>query len=803
MGERKKILPQMFDVRPVDEAGNLDLEKINKIEKITRLPEKVAVKNNRPKVKKIRPMNEVTKPEIIQNPAPRFKNEYSVPNQARKEKVYPPRVNRPHFENIGKSVFELENEGASYKFNWPDARLKRKPPEEYFLKPIRPRAKKNWRGKFYLSLKIAAALLVVFLILNGAYAAYQLKTNGYSQGEAAILSIESAKSSLEQRNFQAAAEQFQKANEQFNAISDELGAEGVTLADATKYFPYLSKAASSTHLVAAGKDLSQAGVLASNMLEQLNALRTKTASGAPVSYLKFFQDNENNLKTTDALLKDAQSNLASVNADDLPDSYKDKYIQINQYVGKAAIGLDDILGQKNTINDILGGNGPRKYLFLFENNQEMRATGGFIGSYGELDIFNGKVEKFFMDGIYDPDGQLKTRIVPPGPIQKISANWSMHDSNWWPDFPTSVQKTAWFYEQAGGPTVDGVITITPTVLQDLLAITGPIPMPDYGVTVDQDNFIPLIQYKVETDYDKAANHPKQILSDLAPKIISKIINDSNLNDVVSMANSILGSLNEKQIQVYSRNPQVESLMDQNDWSGRILSTPKDYFGVINTNINGFKTDGVIDENISHDAHIQPDGSVLDTLTITRHHNGGNTPYDWWNQVNDDYMRVYVPEGAELLSASGQTREIDTPPLDYAALGYQRDPMLQAEEKAATIDQNSGTRIYDEDGKTVFANWVYVSPQETVTVKYTYLLPFKVAPTNHGSLGTYSLLAQKQAGSLGSKLESTLEYPGDWSIVWENPGDGLETPNGLPDGQKGVKMETDLKTDKFIGLAFTK
>lgn len=790
----------MFDVRPIDKAGNLDLEKINKVEKVTHLPEKVVVKNNTPR--EIRKINEVARPKVVRSPMPRFKKEFIPLSKPRVEKVHEPPINQHHFENIRSNSLEFENGDEFYEFGNLPGGPNYEAPSKYAYRPIRPRAKKDWRGKFYFSLKIVIAFLVIFFILNGVYVAYQLKNNAYPQGEAAILSLKTAKSSLEQRNFQAAADQFQKANDNFSAISSELGTEGTILAGMTKYVPYLSKASSGTHLLAAGKDLSQSGVLASGVLEQLNNLRAKTASGTPVSYLKFFQDNESNLKTTDALLKDAQNNLASVNADDLPDKYKDEYIQMNQYVGKAAILLDDILGQKNMIADILGGNGPRKYLFLFENNQEMRATGGFIGSYGELDIFNGRVEKFFMDGIYDPDGQLKTRIVPPGPVQKISANWSMHDSNWWPDFPTSAQKIAWFYEQAGGPTVDGVIAITPTVLQDLLAITGPIPMPSYGVTVDQNNFIPVIQYKVEVDYDKTANHPKQILSDLAPKIINKIINDGNLDDVAKMANSILGNLNEKQIQLYSRNPQVENLMDQNSWSGRILSTPKDYVSVINTNINGFKTDGVIDQSISHDAKIQSDGSVMDTLTITRRHNGGNTPYDWWNQVNDDYMRVYVPEGAKLLSATGATRETDAPPLDYNALGYQRDSLLEAEENATKIDPNSGTRIYDEDGKTVFANWVYVSPQESVIVKYTYLLPFKVDPSQV-SLGTYSLLAQKQAGSLGSKFKSTLEYPGAWNPIWENPGDGLETINGLPDEQKGVKMKADLKTDRFIGIAFAK
>ncbi|HBR71803.1 MAG TPA: hypothetical protein DEA27_03310, partial [Candidatus Moranbacteria bacterium] len=32
----------------------------------------------------------------------------------------------------------------------------------------------------------------------------------------------------------------------------------------------------------------------------------------------------------------------------------------------------------------------------------MRATGGFIGTYGLLDISNGHVRDFFIDGIFNP-----------------------------------------------------------------------------------------------------------------------------------------------------------------------------------------------------------------------------------------------------------------------------------------------------------------------------------------------------------------------------------------------------------------
>jgi len=254
------------------------------------------------------------------------------------------------------------------------------------------------------------------------------------------------------------------------------------------------------------------------------------------------------------------------------------------------------------------------------------------------------------------------------------------------------------------------------------------------------------------------------------------------------------SLNEKQILIYSKNYDIEKKLSEIGWSGEILKTRKDYISVINSNINGFKTDGVIDETIVHQAEIQDDGSVIDTVSITRHHNGGNSKFDWWNKVNADYMRVYVPKGSVLISADGQTREFNSPPLDYASLNFKHDPQIQIEDDGIKIDQDSGTRIYDEEEKTVFANWVYVSPQETVVIKYKYLLPFKIfLGNNQKSADTYSLLAQKQSGSLGSKFNLKITYPNSLKNIWKYPDD-------LKLNDDDFVLETDLKTDKFFGIA---
>jgi uncharacterized protein YfaS (alpha-2-macroglobulin family) len=159
------------------------------------------------------------------------------------------------------------------------------------------------------------------------------------------------------------------------------------------------------------------------------------------------------------------------------------------------------------------------------------------------------------------------------------------------------------------------------------------------------------------------------------------------------------------------------------------------------------------------------------------------------------MRVYVPKGSTLLSVEGQTREFNSPPLDYAALNFKYDAQVRAEEDAMQIDPESGTRIYEDAGKTVFANWVYVSPKEKVVLKYTYLLPFKLSFGDEKKpADTYSLLAQKQSGSQGSLLSSQIIYPEAYDINWKYP-------EGLKEKANQLKLETNLKKDKLIGAVF--
>ena len=652
-------------------------------------------------------------------------------------------------------------------------------------------------------LSFVATSFVAFLMVGSiVFVSYgfQVQENVKVKGRQALGHLDKAKDQLRGQDFLSAKTSFASAVEEFESAQKELDRIGGDMLNVFSTLPILSRLSSGKNVVDAGNELTKAAKELSSAIEVLSELKNpfsfeEEGSESQQSMLDMFKVMQEKLSVAEESLTKAEKDLSLVDIEDLPSEYQDKFRKIKGTLPMVLSMIRTFEQNSEIFLELLGHNGPRKYLLLFQNNQEMRATGGFIGSYGILHISNGKIKKLLIEGIYNPDGQLKYDVVPPLPIQKISASWSTHDSNWFPHFPTTAEKVAMFYEYTGGPTVDGIITMTPTVLQRMLEITGPIEMEDYNTTVNTENFIEATQYEVEVDYDKTENKPKQFLADLAPRIITSLFEARDVGDASMTLEMFSDMLKERHIMLYSMNNDVQSAIAGQGWSGGILKTEKDYLMVINSNINGFKTDGVIDETITHNSKIAEDGTITNTVKIKRVHNGGDTDYAWWNKVNSNYMRVYVPKGSKLLSVKGQTREINEPPIDYDKLGFKRDKDVVREENSIELDEETGTRIYEEEGKTVFANWVYVSPKETVQVEYTYQLPFKIdTHKNEQVSDTYSLLVQKQSGSLGSNFSSKVEYESKINPIWMYP-------QNIGRDENVLDVKAKLTTDLFFGTVF--
>lgn len=646
-------------------------------------------------------------------------------------------------------------------------------------------------AKPLLSFVMVSLLLILPIFAFMAYGRLnQVKGKVLGESQEAYGQLQSAGLGLLLSDYAQAGEKFSLAMQSFIKAQDEIGGIGETLVGLLNLTS--SKARSAQYLLKAGQDISEAGDQLTTIIKGLGdieLLTTEEKTQQNINLTDSLSIIFDNLKPIQDKILDAVDNLKKVNAKDIPEAQRDKIQKIQESIPIIKKDFNALSSISEILLQILGKDTQKRYLFLFQNNRELRPTGGFIGALALMDIYQGKIENLEVPGggSYDVAGQLKEKILAPKPLHLVNPYWNIQDANWFPDFPTSAQKIMWFFERGGGATVDGVITLTPTVIEELLKVVGPIDMTEnYGVQVTDENFVSEAQTWAEITYNKEENKPKKFIADLLPLLLDKVSNISpdQLLDVLNVFNN---ALTEKQILLYFSDANLENKITELGWSGEIKNTKRDYLDVISTNIGGGKTDAVIDQLIEHQAEIFSDGSIVDTVKVTRIHRG-NPDDQWEGKINVDYIRFYVPDGSTLLEAEG-----------FAAIPSYRyqnpeentvtDPLLEEVEKGSIIDEKTGTRITHEFGKTVFGNWMSVGPGESSAATIKYKLPFRM---DLGGLlnksDSYSLFIQKQPGILNDFLISKLTYPKQNKVIWQFP--------DLKTGENFVQFNADLNTDQY-------
>ena len=573
------------------------------------------------------------------------------------------------------------------------------------------------------------------------------------------------------RDASAASTSFDKAGSAFSRAKQSVNDLGAATSLLLSAIPATGKTyRTGTALIAAGQSLSSAGErIAQGVLAAQGEL-----SPTPTSRLKILTTY---VSSAQPELINAAALIATVDVNDVPEAQRATFAQLADKLPKLVGSVDEFLSFADMAGTILGGDGSKRYLVVFQNNTEIRATGGFMGSFAELQMDNGVMTKMDVPGggTYDLQGSLKTNLVAPEPLALLNARWEFQDANWFPDFPATARQIMQFYGDAGGGTVDGVIAVNATYVQDFLGLLGPIDMPEYGRTIDSGNFLLETQRIVETEYDRTENRPKAFIGDLAPKLIERVM-DGNSQDFFSILDRVDAGLRGRDVQIYFTDGDLERKVRDLGWGGEMRQAESDYLMLVDTNLGGGKTDGVISETAKVSVVIDENGGIIDTVTVTRTHNGSTT--DEFSGVNNvDYVRLYVPQGATLLTASGFT--IPDPSLFAVAPSeWQVDDDLLYPMDSLSQDPVSKTAVYQEFGKTVFGNWVQTKPGTSSTFSFSYRLPFSLATEVDDSLEavarraigmptteSYSFTLQKQSGVADRTTTVSIRVPSTLKTAW--------------------------------------
>ncbi len=611
-----------------------------------------------------------------------------------------------------------------------------------------------------------------------------------------------------EKDFSLAESQFSEASTNLKIINDRL----LSLAAYTNN-PELK-------LVAESKKLLQIGALGSELAAELTAALSgwERANG---DWLVLLDQLEKKSESAQSLANNLVSKLETVRIENLPKEYQADFKEIINRAEVLPMALSLVSDNAGRFKKLLGGGTDKRYLLVFQNNTEMRGSGGFLGSYALIDFRDGEITNLEVPGggSYDTEAGLRLNIVAPEPLWLVNPKWHFWDANWWPDWPTTARNLMWFLEKSDGPTVDGVISFTPSVVEELLKITGPIDLTtDYGVVITADNFWQEVQLTAERDNlvevnpelvahlpASEENQPKKIIGTLAQEILEILPEKMDQNNFLKLAVLVEESLAAKQILLYFSDSDLQQMVSDWNWGGVLTESPYDYLMVTNTNIAGAKTDRMIRETIDQQVNIQNDGRVIVSLKIKREHTASpHTPLVGVRNV--DWVRVYVPEGAKLLKAEG-FRAPDAHYFESPDPAWQDNEILKETEGRALIDPVSGTKVYLESGKTVFANWSMIDPGETADLFFEYELPRPLPKLTtadnwlkrfnnwlnpeQSSRYNYSLLVQKQPGAVNDSYQLVVKWPDNYILDWQ--GTGLVG---------GLAPLGPLTRDHFYSLAFS-
>lgn len=239
-----------------------------------------------------------------------------------------------------------------------------------------------------------------------------------------------------------------------------------------------------------------------------------------------------NLRDLEIKINILNSKIEFLNFWFLPDDIKNN-IENLSIISKI---FDNILLDLNKnfslISKILWTNEPQTTAILFQNSNELRPTGWFIGSFMVLKTNNGRVVNYSLHDIYQFDWQIGNDIIPPYEWERLSwtKNWSLRDANINPDLEISARNFNSFFEKAWWSTIDNFIFIDEVVISDLLRIIWPVKLKSFWTEIDSENFDFVMQFFIEWKRASFVSPKYILLNDFFNEFKSKFSIWSVLSD---------------------------------------------------------------------------------------------------------------------------------------------------------------------------------------------------------------------------------------------------------------------------------
>lgn len=425
-------------------------------------------------------------------------------------------------------------------------------------------------------------------------------------------------------------------------------------------------------------------------------------------------------------LQTVQTEISAINPNRYPKNFRgtpvrERVVQVQDTLNNTVDGFISFRPVLEQLPDLAGGKGQRKkYLVLFQNDNELRPTGGFLTAYAVIFIENGKVTPEKSDDIYELDQKFTKRIPIPEALGKYLTTekyWHLRDMNISPDFKLSMDQFFEHYQEVRGePTdIDGIIAVDTSVLTNLLRILGPVNIAGYGVFSAEPE--PRCDGCAQVVYalSEIITKPTPYLRADRKGILGPLM-QSTLQKAYTAPKELWPQLFEamwkdvegRHIQMYFMNETAQTAAEAVNGAGRLLPAEEgtDFLAIVDANLGGAKSNLFTSSEVKQTITSPSNGTLEKTVEITykntRKADNCNLEAGQLclNGTLRDWARLYLPKGAQLIKAEGFTAE---------------------------------PTVYEELGFTVIDGFFILEPLGTAKLRLTYTVPYTDEKTYRAQL----------------------------------------------------------------------
>jgi len=458
--------------------------------------------------------------------------------------------------------------------------------------------------------------------------------------------------------------------------------------------------------------------------------------------------------------------------------------------------MDDALMLVKAAPNLLGvgKSGPKTYLLLIQNEDELRPTGGFITAVGSIVIRDGKLWDINVESSDLVDDFSKPYPIAPWQLSDIM-NLSLlafRDSNWFSDYPATAAMAEYLYSYSRAHSVDGVIAINQSVVVELLKTLGPVKVIGVQFEISSEN---VMQYMRSAKKEEPAGvigvwDRKQFIGRLAQPILEKIL-AARGETLSALSQTLISLLDQRFILIQMDDPEITAFLAKRKWDGAIKPPGEsDFLLVVDSNVGYNKTNAVVVKALTYEIDLSSPDKPLSRLLVSQNNSAsGSAPcfvyperanIDTAYSINEcywSYLRVYTPENTLLISA--------TPHAVPALQTLTEKPF------PARVDDLGNEDI---PGVKVFGTFLVVPEGLTFQTEFQFELPVFVLQQSPDGKWTYRLTVQRQAGTKPLPLSLRLLLPAGATLT--------NSSNGFSKDQDAWVYNTAVSQDQIFEISFT-